>query len=251
MQGVGGPGSTLAGATPNYDTATLGSDVMGAGNIVQGLASGTPMGYAGAGISAAGMAAQNGAFGAGTADVGTGLGAASGLLGAYSGLTSGSATGEAQGAIQAASVGANAAAGLGSSTAAEVAPMLGGLATGVGAFAAMYGLGNFLNNWSNGPNNNWSIGQINSLLSGAKGGGPNLNAGSVLNPNGSINQQQAQDLTDLTQLQTGNFGQASSYIAQALNGMGYMPVAQQVALQGGYQPVREGGGAGSRFTQQF
>jgi hypothetical protein len=213
---------------------------MGAGNIAEGLMSGTPTGYASAGLSAANMAAKNGVFGSTTPGVSGGLGAASGLLGAYEGFKQGGAVGDTMGSLDAASAAAQVGTMAGSSTAASLAPMLGGAATGVGAFAAMYGIGSMLNNMMNGPNNNWSIGTINNLLKTVQAGNPN---DVTVNGNGVVtNNANSDAMTALTQLQNGSFGSATSYIDQQLNSMGYMSTAQQVALQGGYIPTHEGGG---------
>ena len=215
---------------------------MGALNIYNGLSRGGVVGNTGAAVNAASLAAKNGLFGSSTPMAQQGLGAAGSALGAYEGFKQGGVYGNATGALDTASLAANAGAAAGSSTAASIAPLLGGAATGVGAFAAMYGIGNILNSYFDGPNNNWSIGQINNLL-GQVGNGPaGLNAGMALNPNGGINQNNARALTALQQLQDGSFGNANPYVASQLNNMGYQTLNQQVFANGGYIPTAGGGG---------
>lgn len=113
----------------------------------------------------------------------------------------------------------------------------GGAAAGIGAFAADYALGNELNSIFTGPNDNWSIGQINNLINTAGQGNPN----SLINTGGGINQTNSQALTALQQLQDGYFGQANNYVAQQLNAMGYQTLGQQISANGGYIPTPQGG----------
>jgi hypothetical protein len=108
---------------------------------VGGLQSGTPTGYASAGLSAAQLASRNGAFGSNTSGVNSGIGYAGNLLGAYQGFKTGGVAGDAQGAANLASMGARSGA-FGSASGA-----IGKAAGLVGAGLSTY---NTIKNWQSG-----------------------------------------------------------------------------------------------------
>lgn len=217
-----------------------------------------------AGNDAALSAADGGAAGAGAGLLSTGAlasgaaadAAVTGALGSVGAQTAGEAA-----AIQAANdaaIGGSAAAsgagaggaGAGAGAGAGLAPALAGIGAGVGAFGAEYALAHELNAMFTGQNNNWSIGDINGLLGTVKNGlssgllSTSNKAGSF-NPveaNGSINSQAVNDMSALTQLEAGDFGQASPYVQQQLTQMGF-----KVPTAATYVPTAAGGGgAGPR-----
>lgn len=80
---------------------SLGGNISGAGGVISGLASGTPTGYASAGLSAGGLASRNGVFGSNAGNVNTGLAEAGSALGIYSGLKQGGVAGDMTAAVSA------------------------------------------------------------------------------------------------------------------------------------------------------
>lgn len=141
--------SGLAGAASGNGGAlsTLGSTAgeIGSGlGIASGLASGTPLGYAGAAISGGRLANQLGAFGSASPTAGAALGTAGGALGMYEGLEQGGISGyggAAVGALQA---------GSGIASLAGDAPLSGGLGTAAGVLAVPLDVYNEVNNWKSG-----------------------------------------------------------------------------------------------------
>lgn len=125
FSGAGGQAATSAASSirPYLSDANLGM------NIAQGIASGTPTGYASAGLNAAslyGKMTNNPLFG-------TAAGYGGGLLGVYGGIKSGTPAGYANAAVDAAPLAANAAADSGLISA--------GTAAGIGAGASALALG--------------------------------------------------------------------------------------------------------------
>ena len=87
-------------------------------------------------------------------------------------------------------------------------------------------------------NNGWSIGAIDSLLNGTKTATESgllsptqTTAGSIdpMNANGTVNQPLVSALQGLQQLQDGNFGTTTPYVAQQLNQLGYQTLQQGMA----------------------
>lgn len=99
-------------------------------------------GYSQAALSGAGLAAKNGAFGANTGAVNTGIGYGTNLLGAYQGFSTGGVAGNAEGALNVAELGARAGA---FGSAADTA--IGQYAPFVGAALADF---NAVKNWQSG-----------------------------------------------------------------------------------------------------
>lgn len=119
---------TPAAATPASPSASIGSDISSVGSIVGGVASGTSTGQAGAGLSAAQLAAKNNLFGSNSSAINSG--AASGLeaLGLYSGIKQGGVAGDTSAAINAAQLatkGASAVGAISSGTAGAIGSALG------------------------------------------------------------------------------------------------------------------------------
>lgn len=100
-----------------------------------GIASGTPTGYANAGLSAGGLAARNGLLGSNTGAIGSGLAEAGSALGIYSGLQQGGIAGDATAAISAGKLATEAGALGGTSGALGSALPFAGLALGAYDFA--------------------------------------------------------------------------------------------------------------------
>lgn len=96
----GGTGSNLFGSVgQGFQTA---GNVFG---IASGIRSGSPTGYASAGINAGSLANKAGAFGGASSGVGKGLGAAGSALGIYSGIKQGGVAGYSGAAVNAATLG--------------------------------------------------------------------------------------------------------------------------------------------------
>ena len=112
--------------------------------IASGIQSGTPTGYASAGLGAAGLANKAGAFGATNPQLGAGLGIAGGALGIYSGLQQGGVQGYTQ-----AGVGATGAAAGGASLAGD-SSLAGTLGTAAGVAGTGLSLYNEINTYESG-----------------------------------------------------------------------------------------------------
>lgn len=145
-----GGGANLSGNQGGFGGlfGSLGNGAQTAGglfNVAQGLRSGTPTGYAQAGIGAAGLANKTGAFGgAPNSGVGAGLGAAGGALGIYNGIRQGGVAGYGGAAIGAARV------GQGAATLAGDSQLAGSLGNAAGYAAIPLSLYNEVNNWQSG-----------------------------------------------------------------------------------------------------
>lgn len=114
--------------TPGAALGTAGSVY----NIAGGIRSGTPTGYAGAALGAAGLANKAGAFGGASSNAGAGIGAAGSALGIYNGIKQGGVVGYGQAALNAANL-ANTIAGTSSALGAGLSGV------GIAAAPAIYG----------------------------------------------------------------------------------------------------------------
>lgn len=116
-------GVSSSGTSGQYDGVSQTADTNGANgsgvgsalgtagsalNIYSGLRSGSPTGYASAGLGAAQIGAKYGAFGSSSGAVGQYAGAAGNVLGIYSGLKQGGVAGYGGAAVNAAQLGARA-----------------------------------------------------------------------------------------------------------------------------------------------
>lgn len=110
-------------------------------NIYSGLRSGSPTGYASAGLGAAQIGAKYGAFGSSSGAVGQYAGAAGNVLGIYSGLKQGGVAGYGGAAVNAAQLGSKLGAFGGAS---------GAIGTAAGAVAIPLNLYNEVNTWRSG-----------------------------------------------------------------------------------------------------
>lgn len=265
FNGAGGQAATSAASPATSGISGAGGLFGAAGDatgIYSGIKQGGVQGYGKSALDTYKLANSLGLFGSGLGAYGSGAAANAAVTGALG--TVGSQTAGTSAAIAASNSAALGGAGSGAAGASSAAGGSGAASSGlsglgyaalpIAAFAGMYLGGNALNSYFDGPNNNWSIGQINNLLGQVGSGGSGLNAGSALNPNGGINQNNARALTALSQLQDGSFGNANSYVAQQLNNMGYQTLNQQVAANGGFIPTPNGGGGTGElndYMQQF
>ena len=280
--GANGAGAASQASTPlsSSQLSSLGSKLAdllkGSSSVPTGMA-GTALGGAGlpSGLTAAQQANLTSAF---TAPAVSGsLADAMGLTaGSLAPLTAAELAPVGTGAVTAAgnAAGASAASELSSALGAQAAPAAtaaapaassasaaggmgaGALAADAGALGALGWMGY---NATHGPaNNGWSLSSMHNLLNstqqatqsglinpsdGITGAAGSLN---LFNPNGSINQPLASAVQNLQQLQLGDFGPATqSYVAPALNAMGYQNIQQAAAgkqLSGG-SPASSSGAA--------
>lgn len=130
---------------------------IGAGlGIVNGVRSGSPVGYASAGLGAAKLAASNNAFGSDSKAIGGGVGLASNALGIYGGIKQGGVAGDSSAAVNAAQLGS------------RLGVLPGAVGTAAGYVAAPLAVYNFAKNYQSGATGSDAM---NGATAGATVGG--------------------------------------------------------------------------------